>query len=94
MLPFLFAAEGHADALIHNLIESTKLSKDPQEILKEMEAERKQMEEQFTIKAGEAEKLKEQDVLSKYIFISINRKYTFPTNWYITAVFSIFSCKA
>ena len=57
--------------MIHNLIESTKLSKDPQEILKEMEAERKQMEEQFTIKAGEAEKLKEQDVLSKYISISI-----------------------
>ena len=30
-----------------------------------MEAERKEMEEQFTIRAGEAEKLKEQEVLSK-----------------------------
>ena len=34
-----------------------------------MEAERKQMEEQFTIRAGEADKLREQDVLSKSKFI-------------------------
>ena len=39
--------------------------KDPQEILKEMEAERKETEERFTIKAGEVEKLREQEVLSK-----------------------------
>ena len=38
------------------------------EILKEMEAERKEMEEQFTIRAGEAEKLREQEVLRKYTF--------------------------
>ena len=59
------SAEDRADALIQDLISSTRVSKTPQEILKEMEAERKEMEEQFTIRAGEAEKLKEQEVLSK-----------------------------
>ena len=62
------SAEDRADALIQDLISSTKVSKSPQEILKEMEAERKQMEEQFTIRAGEADKLREQDVLSKLKF--------------------------
>ena len=37
-----------------------------------MEAERKQMEEQFTIRAGEADKLREQDVLSKLKFCHRN----------------------
>ena len=62
---FFLLAEDRADALIQDLITSTKVSKSPQEILKEMEAERKEMEEQFTIRAGEAEKLREQEVLSK-----------------------------
>lgn len=65
---FPISAEDRADALIQDLISSTKVSKSPQEILKEMEAERKQMEEQFTIRAGEADKLREQDVLSKSKF--------------------------
>ena len=62
---FLLLAENRADALIQDLISSTRVSKSPQEILKEMEAERKEMEEQFTIRAGEADKLREQEVLSK-----------------------------
>ena len=66
-LLYLFLAENRADALIQDLISSTRVSKSPQEILKEMEAERKEMEEQFTIRAGEADKLREQEVLSKYI---------------------------
>ena len=64
---FFLLAENRADALIQDLISSTRVSKSPQEILKEMEAERKEMEEQFTIRAGEADKLREQEVLSKYI---------------------------
>ena len=64
-LIFSILAEDRADALIQDLISSTKVSKSPLEILKEMEAERKEMEEQFTIRAGEAEKLREQEVLSK-----------------------------
>ena len=67
ILLYLFSAENRADALIQDLISSTRVSKSPQEILKEMEAERKEMEEQFTIRAGEADKLREQEVLSKYI---------------------------
>merc|ERR1712226_1449625 len=63
LLNNLHGAEDRADALIQDLISSTKVSKSPQEILREMEAERKQMEEQFTIRAGEADKLREQDVL-------------------------------
>lgn len=63
LLSNLHGAEDRADALIQDLISSTKVSKSPQEILREMEAERKQMEEQFTIRAGEADKLREQDVL-------------------------------
>jgi len=63
LLNNLHGAEDRADALIQDLITSTKVSKSPQEILKEMEAERKEMEEQFTIRAGEAEKLREQEVL-------------------------------
>ena len=59
------SAEDRADALIQDLISSTRVSKSPQEILKEMEAERKEMEEQFTIRACDAEKLREQEVLSK-----------------------------
>ena len=55
--------------------------KDPQEILKEMEAERLEMEERFTIKAGEEERLREQDVLSKFyslqlVYYTLSTKYT------------------
>jgi len=63
LLSSLHGAENRADALIQDLISSTRVSKSPQEILKEMEAERKEMEEQFTIRAGEADKLREQEVL-------------------------------
>lgn len=52
------------DDLIQELVASTmKLNKDPEEILKEMERERREMEEMFTIQAGEAERLRGQEVL-------------------------------
>ena len=38
---------------------------DPQKVLEEMEKERQEMEDMFTIRAGEADKLREQDVLRK-----------------------------
>ena len=68
------SAEDRADTLINDLIASTKVSKSPQEIFKEMEAERREMEEQFTIKAGEAEKLREQEILSKCNYIRCHSK--------------------
>ena len=45
-------------------MKAQKAQNDPQKVLEEMERERKEMEEMFTIKAGEAEKLREKDVLS------------------------------
>ena len=42
-----------------------KAQNDPQKVLEEMEKERQEMEEMFTIRAGEADKLREQDVLRK-----------------------------
>ncbi len=45
---------------------SSARQKDPQKVLEDMERERREMEERFTIKAGEAEKLREQEVLSEF----------------------------
>lgn len=55
--------ENRTDALINELMKSQKAEKDPQKVLEEMERERKEMEELFTIKADEVDKLREQDVL-------------------------------
>ena len=46
-------------------MKTQRAQNDPQKVLEDMERERKDMEEMFTIKAGEAEKLREKDVLSK-----------------------------
>jgi len=60
----LHSVEKGTDALISLLMEANSgQKKDAEELLKEMEAERLEMEERFTIKAGEADKLREQDVL-------------------------------
>ena len=58
-------AEGRTDVLIDELMKAQRAQNDPQKVLEDMERERKDMEEMFTIKAGEAEKLREEDVLSK-----------------------------
>ena len=42
-------------------MKAQKAQNDPQKVLEEMERERKEMEEMFTIKAGEVEKLREKD---------------------------------
>lgn len=60
-------AENRTDALIDELMRQQRSQIDPQKVLEDMERERKEMEEMFTIKAGEAEKLRENDVLSKYL---------------------------
>jgi len=44
---------------------SSLRSNDPAKVLEEIEKERKEMEEMFTIKAGKAEKLREQEVKCK-----------------------------
>lgn len=59
----LSSAEGRTDVLIDELMKAQRAQNDPQKVLEDMERERKDMEEMFTIKAGEAEKLREEDVL-------------------------------
>ena len=62
----LFADESTTDTLINELMAANAREKDPAKVLEDMERERREMEERFTIKAGEAEKLREQEVLSEY----------------------------
>jgi predicted nuclease with TOPRIM domain len=69
-------AEGRTDVLIDELMKAQRAQNDPQKVLEDMERERKDMEEMFTIKAGEAEKLREEDVLSK-TFLSHTRRCGF-----------------
>ena len=66
--PLFIAVENRTDALIDELMKGQRTQTDPQKVLEEMERERKEMEEMFTIKAGEVEKLREKDVLSKAFF--------------------------
>ncbi len=63
---FLPPAENRTDALIDELMESRSHNSDPKRVLEELEKERKEMEELFAIKAGEEEKLREQEILSTY----------------------------
>ncbi len=60
-----FSAEGRTDALINELMVSSTRASDPQKVLEEIEKERREMEEIFSIKAGKAEKLREQEIKSK-----------------------------
>ena len=43
-----------------------------------LEADKKQMEEQFTIVNGDIEKLKEKEVLRKFLFLSTFQSIKFP----------------
>ena len=52
-------------------MKAQRAQNDPQKVLEDMERERKDMEEMFTIKAGEAEKLRENDVLSRTLLLSL-----------------------
>ena len=58
-------AETRTDALIDELMR-TQRANDSQKVLEDMARERKEMEEMFTIKAGEVEKLRENEVLSEF----------------------------
>ncbi len=55
--------ENATDVLIAELMKSNTRNSDPQKVLEEMERERREMEEMFSIKAGEETKLREQEVL-------------------------------
>jgi len=59
----LYSAETRTDALIEELMRGQARNSDPQKVLEELERERKEMEEMFSIKAGEEEKLRGQEIL-------------------------------
>ena len=65
--PFFRAtAENRTDALIDELMKHSAKSCDPQKVLEELERERREMEEMFTVKAGEEEKLRQEEVKSTF----------------------------
>lgn len=64
--PCFIAVENNTDALISQLMASNARHSDPQRVLEELEREKKEMEEQLTIKAGEAGKLRAQEVKSRW----------------------------
>jgi len=56
-------AEQQSDFLIKELMDSNSRYSDPAKVMEALEADKKQMEEQFTIVKGDVEKLKENEVL-------------------------------
>jgi len=63
LITSLSNVENETDAIIDELMKTQKAQNDPQKVLEEMERERREMEEMFTIKADEVERLREKDVL-------------------------------
>ena len=60
-------AEQQSDFLIKELMDSNMRYSDPAKMMEALEADKKQMEDQFTIVKGDVEKLKEKEVLRKFI---------------------------
>merc|ERR1719283_162886 len=56
-------AEKQSDFLIQELMASTSRYSDPAKVMEALEADKKQLEEQFKIVSGDVEKLKEKEVL-------------------------------
>ena len=55
-------AEQQSDFLIKELMDSNQRYSDPAKMMEALEAEKKQMEEQFTVVKGDIEKLKENEL--------------------------------
>ena len=60
-------AEQQSDFLIKELMVSNMRYSDPTKVMEALEADKKQMEAQLTIVNGDAEKLKEKEVLRKFL---------------------------
>ena len=63
--------EQQSDFLIKELMDSNMRYSDPAKVMEALEADKKQMEDQFKIANGDIEKLKEKEVLRKFSFILI-----------------------
>ena len=60
--------EQQSDFLIKELMNSNMRYSDPAKVMEALEADKKQMEDQFKIASGDIEKLKEKEVLRKFSF--------------------------
>ena len=58
-------AEQQSDFLIKELMESSQRFSDPAKMMKALEEDKKNLEKQFTILKGDAEKLREKDILRR-----------------------------
>ena len=72
-------AEQQSDFLIKELMDANMRYSDPAKVMEALEADKKQMEEQFTIVNGDIEKLKEKEVLRKFSFLFTFQRQKFPT---------------
>ena len=63
--------EQQSDFLIKELMDSNMRYSDPAKVMEALEADKKQMEDQFKIANGDIEKLKEKEVLSKFFSSSV-----------------------
>ena len=59
-------AEKRSDFLIKELMESNQRFSDPSAVMQALEEDKKKLEKQFTILKGDAEKLREKDILRKF----------------------------
>ena len=66
-------AEQQSEFLIKELMESNQRFSDPSRVMEALEEDKKKLEEQFSISMGDAEKLREKDILRKhFVFILSN----------------------
>ena len=59
-------AEKQSDFLIKELMESNQRFSDPSAVMQALEEDKRKLEKQFTILKGDAEKLREKDILRKF----------------------------
>ena len=59
-------AEKQSDFLIKELMESNQRFSDPSAVMQALEEDKKKLEKQFTILKGDAEKLREKDIIRKF----------------------------
>ena len=77
-------AEQQSDFLIKELMVSNMRYSDPTKVMEALEADKKQMEAQLTIVNGDAEKLKEKEVLRKFL-IPIFKSKKLQSLWEVCA---------
>ena len=61
----MWQAEQQSDYLIKELMESNQRFSDPSSVMKALEEDKKNLEKQFTILKGDAERLREEDIRRK-----------------------------